>query len=90
MPFLASKTGRADSFQARMQRARDEGFLRGAREGKLFKLSVGKVFDRQQALDWLDNVIDEGRSELADQHAWEREIEAWDMACRIAFLVELT
>lgn len=70
MPFLAGKSGRADSFQARIERVRDEGFLRGAREAKLFRLSVGKVFEHQQALDWLDTMIEEGRSELADQHAW--------------------
>lgn len=72
-----------------MERARNEGFSRGSREGKLFKLAVSKVFDRQQALDWIDAVTEEGRADLADQHAWEREIEAWDMTCRIAFLVEI-
>jgi len=34
------------------------------------------IFTREQALDRLDNVIDEGRSELNDQHATEREVEA--------------
>jgi len=80
---------RDDSFRARLKRAKSEGFLCGSREGKLFKLAVGDAFEQQQALDWLSNVIDEGRSELLDQHAWEREVEAWDMCCRIAFLLEI-
>lgn len=90
MSFRATKSSHLAGRQGRMDRARNEGFLRGSREGKLFKLAVGKDFDRQQCLDWLNTVIDEGRSELVDQHAWEREIETWDMACRIAFWVEIT
>jgi hypothetical protein len=53
-------------------------------------LAVGKVFEREQALDWLTTAIDDGRAELEAQHALEREIEAWDMSCRIAFMVAIT
>jgi hypothetical protein len=88
VPFL-NKPDRADTFLSRMERARNEGYLCGSREGKLFTLAVGKVFTREQATDWLDNVIEEGREELNDQHATEREVEAWDMSCRIAFLLEI-
>ncbi len=90
MPFWAFKSGRDDSFGSRLVRARNEGLLRGSREAKLFRLAVGKSFERQQALDWLNTVIDEGRSELVDQHASEREVETWDLGCRIAFFVELS
>ena len=38
-------------------------------------LAVGKVFEREQALDWLTTAIDDGRAELEAQHALEREIE---------------
>jgi hypothetical protein len=63
---------------------------RGANEAELFKGAVGKViFDRQQAIEWLNKAIEEGRAELASQHAWERELEAWDTSCRIAFLVAI-
>ncbi len=89
MPFLSFRQGRAGTFQARMQRARSEGYLRGAREAKLFKLAVGKKIDRGRALDWLSTAIDDGRAELEAQHGLEREIEAWDMSCRIAFMVAL-
>jgi hypothetical protein len=83
------RQGRAGSYQARMKRARDDAYSRGFLEAGLFKLAVGKDFERKQALDWLNTVIDDGRSELVDQHAREREIEAWDMSCRIAFLVAI-
>jgi hypothetical protein len=83
------KAARAHTFQARMKRARKEGYERGALEAKLFRLAVGKSFERVQAMDWLQTVVEEGRSELEAQHAWDREIEAWDMSCRIAFLVSI-
>ena len=70
-----------------MQRARDEGYARGAGEACLFNLAVGKA---SQALDWIGTAIDEARVDLVAQHALEREIEAFDMSCRIAFLVALT
>ena len=90
MLFPTFSTGQANTFQARMERARNEGYSRGAREAKLFKLAVGKVFERESALDWLSTAIDDGRRELDAQHALEREIEAWDMSCRIAFMVAIT
>ena len=79
----------ADTFPSRMKRAKHEGYLCGSREAKLCKLAVGKAFTRERAMDWLDSTVDEGRVELECQHATEREIEAWDMSCRIAFLVEI-
>jgi hypothetical protein len=38
-------------------------------------------------MDWLQNIVDEDRGELEAQRALESEVEAWDMSCRIAFLV---
>ena len=40
-------------------------------------------------MDWLQTNVDEGRGELEAQQAREREVEAADMSCRIAFLVEI-
>ena len=84
-----SDQARADTLTARLQRTRNEGYSRGTREAKLFKLSVGKIFDRERALDWLHKAVDDGRAELESQHALEREVEAWDMSCRIAFVIEI-
>jgi len=86
---LGFKFDRANTFPSRMKRAKDEGYLCGSREAKLLKLAVGKAFTREQAMDWLDSTIDEGRVDLECQHATEREVEAWNMSCRIAFLVEI-
>jgi hypothetical protein len=86
---LGFKVDRADTFTSRMKRAKDEGYLCGSREAKLFTLAVGGAFTREQAMDWLDSTIDEGRVDLECQHATEHEVEAWDMSCRIAFLVEI-
>jgi hypothetical protein len=51
---------RADTFRSRMKRTKSEGYLSGSREAKLFKLAVSGAFVREQALDWLSNIIDEG------------------------------
>jgi hypothetical protein len=90
MLFTIFRSDRAHTFEARMQRARNEGYTTGAGEAQLFKIAIGNlVFEREQALDWLNAAIQKGRSELQSQHAFEREIEAWDMSCRIAFLVAI-
>jgi hypothetical protein len=90
MPFPRFRTGRADTFEARMQRARNEGYATGASEAVLFKNATGHVVcERQRALDWLNKAIKTGRTDLQSQHALVREVEAWDMSCRIAFLVAI-
>lgn len=90
MGFPAFRQPRADTFTARIQRAKSEGFACGSREGKLFRFAVGKVgFTQDEVHGWLDTVVDEGRAQLEAQHALGREIEAWDMSCRIAFMVEI-
>jgi hypothetical protein len=78
------------SLSARMARTRREGCLRGALEAKPFQLAVAGPYERQQALDWLNTAIDAGRAELEVQHALEREMDAWDMSCRIMFMVAIT
>jgi hypothetical protein len=89
MPIPTLRRGRGDTVDARLQRARNEGYARGAREARLFKLAVGKNFGRPQAHDWLGAAIDDGRTELKTEHALEREIEAWDMSVRIAFMIAI-
>jgi hypothetical protein len=71
--------GRADTYQARMKRARADAYSRGFLEANLFKLAVDKDFEPAQARDWMNAVIDDARAELEGQHALEREIEVWDV-----------
>jgi hypothetical protein len=89
VPLQILNLRRADTFLSRIQRGRDDGYAREFLEGRLFKLAVAEGFKREQLFDWLDNAIDEGREERDLQHASEREAEAWDMSCRIAFFVEI-
>ena len=89
MRFFTFKRTGADTFEARMHRARNEGYVRGAREAKQFKAAVGKVLERERAVDWLNNAIYDGRADLQAQNVAKREIEAWDTSCRIAFLVAI-
>ena len=72
-----------------MTRARNEAYLSGACEAKMFRLATGDIYQKQQALDWLNTAIDDGRAQLEAQHALEREIERWDISCRIMFWVML-
>jgi hypothetical protein len=84
------RRARLNSFQARIDRARSEGYHRGAFEAGRFKVAMAKTsFEREQALEWLNEAIYRGRAELQAQHALDREIEVWDMSCRIAFLVAI-
>jgi hypothetical protein len=90
MPFAFFKSAPAGTFEARMQRARKEGYARGAREARLFRLATAAAFQREQALDWLNTAIDDGRADLQDQRALEREIDAWETSCRIMFMVQIS
>jgi hypothetical protein len=83
-------SGRPDTLSGRMARSRSEGYARGAHEAKLFRLAIAGTFQREQALDWINTAIDDGRAELEAQHSLEREIDAWDMSCRIMFMVQIT
>jgi hypothetical protein len=90
MWFFTRSSAHLDTFAARIQRAKKEGFACGSREAKLFRLAVGKAASaRDQAHRWLNTVVNDGRAELEAQHALEREVEAWDLSCRIAFMVEI-
>lgn len=74
----------------RLERARAAGAARGSFEAKLYRISrSGNAPDYYQALEWLQAVVHEGRTELKIQHAFDREVDAWEMSCRISFLIRL-
>jgi hypothetical protein len=86
MPIL---TQRISSLEASLQQARNRGYASGAFEARLFKSAVGKGYGRAQALAWLGGAVAVGRTDLASKRAQEREIDAWDLSCRIAFMVAI-
>jgi hypothetical protein len=87
MPIRTRRPGRVSSLEASLQQARNRGYASGASEARLFESAVGKGYGRSQALDWLGGAVAIGRTDLASKRAQEREIDAWDMSCRIAFMV---
>jgi hypothetical protein len=88
MPIPARSRGRTDALEAGRRKPGIEATrTHGAREARRFRLATGRGYGRQRALDWLRTAIDSGRAELQSQQAPEREIEAWDMSCRIAFML---
>jgi hypothetical protein len=46
--------------------------------------------EKSQAIGWLNTVIEEGRADLRAQRAIDREINVWDMSCRIMFMVTIS
>jgi hypothetical protein len=78
------------SLAARLERARQSGYAHGGREAKLMLLALGKRFEQSQAIGWLNTVVEEGRADLLAQRAIDREIDAWDLSCRIMFLVTIS
>ena len=86
--FLGARPNRGDTYRARLQCMREEGHAKGSAEGKLFLRAFSKTkFEPHEVHVWLSQVVARGRAELVAQHALDQEIEAWDMACRVAFLL---
>jgi hypothetical protein len=81
---------RPDTLSERLARSRSEGYARGSQEAKLYRLATAGVLERRLALYWLNAAIEDGRADLEAQQALEREVNAWDMSCRIMFWVVLS
>jgi hypothetical protein len=80
---------RPDTLSERLARSRSEGYAHGAQEAKLYRLATAGLHERRAALDWLNTAIEGGRADLEAQQTSEREVNAWDMSCRIMFWVML-
>jgi hypothetical protein len=78
------------SLAARLKRARRSGYDHGGREAKLMLVALGKRCERSQVISWLDRVIKQGRASLVEQGAVDREVDAWEMSCRIMFMVKVS
>jgi hypothetical protein len=86
--FRATKSSHG-SLLAHLERARQSGYAYGDREAKVMLLAHAG-FDQRQAVGWLNTKMQEGRANLIAQRATEREIEAWDLSCRIMFMVRIS
>jgi hypothetical protein len=77
------------SLSARMDRARQSGYADGDREAGLMLSAFGRQFEQAQAVGWLNTAIDKGRAAKSMLRVIDREIDAWDMSCRIMFMVTI-
>lgn len=72
---------------------REEALAVGRREAQRFMSSVPNIMNRtaernqRDAYDWLEAVVQNGRTVLLESRASDAEIELWYKACRIMFLL---
>jgi hypothetical protein len=71
----------------RLDRLRQDAYRRGAEEARLFLSQAGSSFTYEDVRKRLDQIIAAGRSELEAKSIARQDIEAWDTACRIMFLL---
>jgi hypothetical protein len=72
-----------------MERARQSGYADGSQEARLMLIALGKQFERSKAIGWLNTAVEKGRADKLVQRAIGREIDAWEMSCRIMFAVTI-
>jgi len=73
-----------------MERAQESGYTDGGREARLMLVALGKQFERSKAIGWLNTAVEKGRTDKLLQRAIDPEIDAWEMSCRIMFVVTIT
>ena len=71
------------------QKIRQSGNAWGAQEAKLAIASLGNLITHDQAVAWVNGVIDHRSGELRVAGASVEDIEAWDRACRIMFMLKV-
>jgi hypothetical protein len=71
------------------QKIRQSGNVWGAREAKLAVASLGNPITHDQAVAWINRAIDHRSGELRVTGASVEDIEAWDWACRIMFMLKV-
>ena len=53
-------------------------------------IAFGKQFEQSEAIGWLNSAVEKGRIDKSIQRTFGREIDAWEMSCRIMFVVTIT
>src|SRR5215210_6335665 len=66
---------------------RERGYATGVQEARRFLDSTEPDFEQPVAYVWLDRIVTEGRRTLREAGTPDQEIEIWDNACRIMFLL---
>lgn len=77
------------SLAARIRRARQSGYADGGREAGLMLIALGKKFDKTKAIGWLNTAVEKGRAAKLRRRRIDCEIDAWEMSCRIMFVVTM-
>jgi hypothetical protein len=65
---------------------RKDGYITGLHQAAILRRSVPTITQRT-AYEWLDNMVKEKRRQLEENGIGERDVELWDTACRIGFLL---
>jgi hypothetical protein len=68
---------------------RRAAYALGAREAKLAAAALGACASRVQAAAWINGAIDERSEELRRAGASDKDIEVWDWARRIMFMLKI-
>ena len=84
-----SGDGGADILKQRSPDMRRAAYALGAREAKLAAAALGACASRVQAAAWINGAIDERSEELRRAGASDKDIEVWDWACRIMFMLKI-
>jgi hypothetical protein len=71
------------------QKIRKAGNAWGAHEAKLVVASLGNSITHDKAVAWVNGAIDQRSGELGAAGASVKDIEAWDWACRIMFMLKV-
>ena len=68
---------------------RAAGHAHGAREAKFIAATFGDRITRDKAIAWINGAIAERGDELRLAGTTDKDIEAWDWACRIMFMLKI-
>jgi hypothetical protein len=74
---------------ASLRKMRCAGHAQGAEQAGIASVALGGCMTHAQASAWINGYIAEQRTELRAMGAGHRDIEAWDWACRIMFMLKV-
>jgi hypothetical protein len=87
--FVDGRAVGSDILAQRSPDLRRVGHAHGAREAKLIAATFGDRITRDKAVTWINGAIAERSDELRPAGTTDKDIEAWDWACRIMFMLKI-